>query len=464
MTKLIGPAAVFLSTIAAVGFVHETGVRACSAPLPGVVSTRQVIPADGSTNVPSNARVILSYEGTSGGVPDHPKLRAPDGTDVPVTVSTPVNTPGIPSLATYVLVPGAPLKENTTYTVLSDYAQLPCVQNNLAIVGAGGNPTCFPTLDGGDSFGGDAGVPPTNVISSFTTGAGPDTTPPTLSGSLSYTVGSRYTCTAGACCGPYDAFTVGFTWDKSANAGTTVVYELSDANGVVLMPVPDSPTGDVGPSVETLNGAFLCSGTVTSSPAMINGTRFLGKAGLYTLVAIDVAGNRSQPISVNVTLDCSAPVDAGVDGGPSDGPADAPFIPDLRDEADRSPTVDMDSRVAVDAAPDLSAVDLNNPYAAWDARPDQTVIDVPRSGAGGAAGTSGTGISIGAGGAIGPSGTGGLSGAGGAGGTSLTGGSGPGIASDDGGCSCRVGGGRNHDAGLLLLALGLLLTFRRRGR
>lgn len=441
MTKLACSSLVTLSAFTAVAFVQESRARACSAPLPGVVTTRQIIPADGSTDVPTNARILISYEGSSGGVPDHPNLRGPDGADVPATFSIPVGSSGIPSRATYLLVPSAPLKANTRYTVLSDYAQLPCVENNLAIIGAGSNPMCFPTTDGGTSFGGDAGVPPTNAVSSFTTGAGPDTTPPTLSGSLTYTVGARSTCTAGACCGPYDALTVGFNWDRSANAGTTLVYELSDAKGVVLMPVPDSPVGDVGPTAGTLYGAYLCSGLGGAGPAMVNGTRFFVNAGTYTVVAVDVAGNRSQPIGVNVAVDCSAGVDAGVDSGPSDGPTDARVIPDVLDKPDRSPLSDVDLGVTVDGAADLGAIDSNDAYAGFDSRPD-VVIDVPHANTGGAGGSSGTGGQPSAGG--------------------VAGGSGQHQSSSDSGCSCHVGGVPSSGAGLVVLAFGLMLAVSRR--
>lgn len=451
MAKLVGSLLLPLCALAVVQVVQETHVQACSAPLPGVVSTRRLIPADGTTNVPTNTRILLSYEGTSGEIPDHPKLRGPDGVDVPSTLSVPVGASGIPARATYVLVPSTSLEANAKYTVLSDYAQLPCVQNNLAIVGAGGNPMCFPTTDGGASFGGDAGVPPTNIIGSFTTGAGPDTTPPVLSGSLSYTVGDHYTCDSGACCGPYDAFTVGFAWDHSGNAGDTVVYELSDDAGVVFMPTPDTTTvGDVTPLNGTLYGVFLCSGTIISAPAMVNGSRFIAKAGTYTVVAVDGAGNRSQPIRVSVAVDCSMRTDAGADGGIGDGPSDATLVADVRDKADQVTAAAGEVGVTLDLAVAPDTIDASTADRVDDAGRDQAANDVVLAGASEAGQPWANGGSSGAGGAV--------VGTSGAGGSARPG------AGHDGGCSCRLGKPAKGSPALTLTALASLLVLRRRRR
>src|SRR5512137_2659098 len=136
----------FVVALAQLG-ARET--QACEASSLSLVSKRNVIPPDGTTGVPTNARVIISYAGLIG---DHPKLRASTGAEIAVVVSSLVS-------GTYVIAPAAALAPNTTYRVLSDYGQVPCTfgQSSNAAV-----PLCsVGSADGG----GDASF----AISSFTT-------------------------------------------------------------------------------------------------------------------------------------------------------------------------------------------------------------------------------------------------------------------------------------------------------
>jgi hypothetical protein len=428
MTKLTSALFVSLSALALTGIVHLPRAQACLEGSMGEIFSRQVFPADGSTSVPTNARIYVTYEAHSPGVNDNPRLQTMDGTDVAATVSEPVfRVSGNGYNQTFVLVPDVPLRANTQYTVLSYFPQVPCFQSPPL-----GSPACNETIDGGTILRAiDGGPAATAVIASFTTGAGSDEVAPVLTGGLTYAPEYPMSCLEWACCGPYQGWDATFRWTTPTDTSSPVFYELSYEGNIILLPLTSSIVDPSGTGTANLRGIFLCSGQVSTSPMMLENAYFIGGSGLYTLVALDQAGNRSQPLQAQVTVDCSS----GIDGGP-DGSAvvDAP----------------MDTRLP-------GAIDMAPP-------------SVP--GAGGMTGILGTGGAtgiLGTGGATVVTGQGGAPGTGGSSGTPAT--TGPkadGGAHDtfksDGGCSCRIGNIQNGRASLALLAFGLLLARRRHGR
>jgi MYXO-CTERM domain-containing protein len=161
--------------------------------------------------------------------------------------------------------------------------------------------------------------------------------------------------------------------------------------------------------------------------------------------AVDLAGNRSEPVSATVASECGGVLDAGADGL---SVGDVPI--------DSSPAIDGQGSI------DKPIVIVYPPDATMDiARPD-----VGTQGTGGTAGNSGTG---GTAGMPGSGGVVGIVGSGGGSGAPLTGNARYDASADrpepsDSGCSCRVGGDQGGGAGFVLLALGVLLTRRLRRR
>jgi hypothetical protein len=239
-------------------------------------------------------------------------LAAADGSVVPIIVSQPATSPGYAIQTTFVLAPVEPLQPNTQYIVYSAFATVPCVQNDywnsqLTLY----YHLCTPVPDGGavDAGAVDAGAVDAGAfgapaaISAFTTGDGPDLTSPVLSGGIT-TAAEPQSCSASPCCGPFDGFSVTLQWTEATDNGP-VLYELSREGVTVLYPLYP---GDGNPGVGEVQGAFLCSGSKTTSMVMSTGNpsaeAFQGQPGRYQVVAVDQAGNRSAPIGAKVNVDC----------------------------------------------------------------------------------------------------------------------------------------------------------------
>jgi hypothetical protein len=315
-----------LAAFAVSYLVYSPRANACSGLPRGWLGSRQVLPADASLNVPTNTRVVLAYVGSAPAVVDHPKLQTRDGVEVATTVSALANdVANSPNYITYVLSPNAPLVPNTEYQVLSAFGQIPCVQNDYFYSGMLAYKPCISVADAAAGNGGvDGGTPaPSVVVSSFTTGQGPDRTAPALSGDLTYSTIAQ-ACDGSPCCGPYDGYAVTLSWNDASDDEQPILYELVQEGKTVLFPVPSSK-----PSVQ---GAFLCSGGfVMNNISMMSSIYpdmypvFLGTNGLYQIVAVDLAGNRSNPIGGQVAIDCNAGLDGGIDGGAdSQGVVDSP--------------------------------------------------------------------------------------------------------------------------------------------
>ena len=317
--------------------------EACSGYQQGNISSRLVFPADGTTGVPTNAQVVVSYvsAGDKEAVVDHLGLRSSTGEGVPVTISQPITNPsGYLIQKTFVLVPSQPLAPNTEYQVLSDIATLPCIQNTHW-ASSMSTPACRSILDGGGADDGAGAV--STAVSSFTTDGGPNKIHPTLSGAITYTSETQ-SCTSSACCGPYEGYSVSLRWDAATYTGGDVFYELSREGVVILYPIQ---AGDGQVAGNGVRGAFLCSGGKSISTVGSFGyEQFQAQPGKFQVVAVNMAGNRSGQASVEVTVDCPL-----VDGGANAGDA-TPIDDANRGEKDVFPPADpvTDDAPAADTA------------------------------------------------------------------------------------------------------------------
>jgi MYXO-CTERM domain-containing protein len=300
MRKSCVAAAVLLSSSAVLWVGLAKSAWACSLPIPAY-NGRAVLPPAGATGVPTNSRVLVVYGGTALRV-DSPWLRATTGIDVAAKVTMLTSGHDI-----YVVQPTEPLQPNTTYQVLSQVATLPCTGGTYPYPYY---PLCTSANDAGSATydaGDDGGVgPAATVISTFTTGAGPDTVAPALVGGLSHT-SQKQDCDSGSCCGPYSGYLVTFSW-PNANDSNPVYYELAHGDSPVFALAALVP---VSGSILNADGQFFCSGMGSMLAS------FTGVAGDYSLVAVDLAGNRSAALLDHVMIDCNA-----FDGGMSDSATD----------------------------------------------------------------------------------------------------------------------------------------------
>ena len=446
-----------LSAFGTSGVVIAPRAHACSGAQRGNITSRLLFPADGSTSVPTNVQIVVTYVSLADTHPiaDHLVLKAANGASVPVSISQPVtSSSGYIIQKTFVLAPAGPLAPNAKYSVFSDIANPSCVQNEYWQSGMP-SPLCTLAPDGG---AGDGGVLTTSTaISGFTTGTGPDNTPPTQSGDITYDTEPQ-SCDSSPCCGPYSGFSVSMRWSGATDGGGPLFYELSREGSVILYPI-QTGTLEIGGS--GVRGAFLCSGHKGSASFSSFGFEdFQGLPGNYQVVAVDLAGNRSQPISVDVTVPCD-----GVDGGAvtvdaaaledAPGPSAEVFVAqgdalgpswdglyaialDARaGQPDLAIVIDVPRMVDVFAAPDdvpvalpdagisdaVVAVLADAPAAAEDLKPATPDASPARTDVAVAVRTK-----------------------------------------DGNGCSCRVAGGHDGLAGFALVALGIAFAVRARRR
>ena len=274
--------------------VAQPVARACTAS-PPLYSTRTVLPSDGAVGVATNARVLVVYYWEPLNA-DSPRLRTSGGDEVAASVALLAVPQGKPD--TYLIQPNEPLQPNTSYQVLSQIATLPCGGTAKPYPYA---PLCNPpsdggvvAYDGGETGGGGSKL---TVVSTFTTGAGPDTAAPVFPGNLTHT-SQQQRCDNGACCGPYNGYLVTFNWQNPVDS-SPVYYELSQGGSPVLFDF-DS-LNPASSSTSSVSGQFFCT-----KDGWIMGTSFSGVAGDYSLVAVDLAGNRSTALTDHVRVDCNA--------------------------------------------------------------------------------------------------------------------------------------------------------------
>lgn len=272
LTCWIGGLGVFVTTA-----TSAPDARACTPPPTGVEG-RTVLPEDGATDVPLNARVYVLYD-TQGSDPGSTlELRVQDGATVAVDETTPY-TIG----AARLLAPTAPLAPSTTYEILDTLA-LPC-DSELPR-------TCI--------------AEPT-VIATFTTGAALDTARPSVTG---VSVTSRGACVADSCPDSESEQLDHISIDQVIDDFPTswVMYEYLDLDGALV----------AGPT------AWLTTGRGCGDGAGYFPTyRYLAVPSDVLLRAVDLAGNvEASPHPIDggtcALLECDTSGDtatAGADGG-----------------------------------------------------------------------------------------------------------------------------------------------------
>jgi hypothetical protein len=298
---------------AATAVIAPDRARACS-PLPAyLVHQRTVAPADGAIGVPLNAEVIVAYDANLGmmTVPiDHPELRL--GTGEPGPRLTNAN-----GAVVFLLSPPVLLLPNTRYEILSEVAKLPCVIPSNQSPPAS-YPLCWPTsgADGGAGGGTldagvvDSGSPPdgsavpSTVVASFTTGEIVDETKPSPPGPM--TIAKQPTeCYGGGCCFAYEGVHVSIQWEAAPDDTAVGYYEISSADGRV-MPLQ---------TVTWTEGIVMCHANGTFGG--------IDSPGKYQVVAVDLAGNRSLPATIDLSNACDEGCGCHIGGRPqgASGPA-----------------------------------------------------------------------------------------------------------------------------------------------
>ncbi len=244
-------ATLFLLCTAALVVTHPDRGRACSRGEPSVIS-RLVLPADDTTDVPINARVVIVY-----GMSRLPNLHfAPPLVRVAGagTVAGETSTVITEASATLVFVPDVPLAPNTAYEVLDEI----CVQ-------------CGAETDASGSL---------SVVARFTTGVARDDTPPSPPSGTTANV-RLDVCSDSSCCGPYEARRIDIHWDAIPQSALAQL----DVDGAVTAYVTNPMA----------LGWLRCFGGY--SP----GAQFEAP-GLVSLRHVDVAGNLSASIFVPIDL------------------------------------------------------------------------------------------------------------------------------------------------------------------
>ncbi|HET7504148.1 MAG TPA: Ig-like domain-containing protein [Kofleriaceae bacterium] len=239
------------------------------------IADRDILPVDGSTNVPINVRLALSYYGYSGAADLADVQLQPIGGQ-PVAVTAQRGITNHPSRSLVFIRPTAALAANTTFQILTRIPTVPC-----------GSASCVSSTY--------------SVATTFTTGSGPDTVAPMYAG-LSSVSTSEEICDSSACCGPDRAvhynFPLGTPTDDVAYAGVNL-YRVG--------------TGLVA-ELTHLSGFELCSGQPSGGGPIGD---FMAPTGIFYAHAVDLAGNEDSNMQlVAVPVTCAG----GRDGPGSSSP------------------------------------------------------------------------------------------------------------------------------------------------
>lgn len=246
--------------------------HACEPPL--AIGSRDILPGDGATNVPTNVRVALQYHGSSSR-PELADVQIQPVGGQPVAVTAERGLTNHPFRFLTFVRPTAPLAANTTFQVLTRIPGVPC-----------GSESCITSTY--------------SVAATFTTGGGPDTVPPTYAG-LSGVTASVQTCNSDACCGPDRVVSYGF--DRG-----TPTDDVAYA-GVKLYRVGSGLVSEFG----FLSGFELCSGQPTGGGPSGD---FMAPVGTFYAHAVDLAGNEDSNMHlVTVPVTCADGMNAGMDAG-----------------------------------------------------------------------------------------------------------------------------------------------------
>ncbi len=315
--------------------------QACSPPTPGLHG-RSTWPLSGATDVPTNARILVRYDGdrSGNGNGSDIELRRRGGGALKATITL---QPGFPTPLRrgflFLIVPETPLLPAMVYEVW-DRQQLGC--------DAG---PCGP-------------APAPQAFASFTTGAEPDVTRPVFAGPAVLTNESASACNHGGCCGYYTGWSFSIKWAEGSDDGGVPpryhIYDLGTESGRRGEPVTSFVYGNES------RGFMPCTGG--SDPFSWSGT-----AGPYTLRAVDLAGHEVEiPVTGQVTGTCPIPRDGGADASPDTWDAEPGKIDGGHDLA----TEPHDASAASDPRPD--GADAPSPDAGTTTTPDAGMFAPPQ--------------------------------------------------------------------------------------
>lgn len=262
--------ALLVLSLLLMGWVMASEAQACSPPRPGISSV-SVFPPDGSSNVPTNARINVRYVYVTGGSGLNVDffIRPTGGSNV----TTSVQRVSVSNWERRFFTFPNKLKPSTKYEVVTNIQAIPC--------SLFGTPKCATGA--------------LRVVSTFTTGNGDDTKAPTFSGLQSITSASGpNVCNNSACCGPYNYHRFDMKWsagaDESGNDFVLYnVYRSIDLNNPVLRYVPKA------------RGAQVCSGFYFGQ----SWDSFRGLPGDYVVRAVDLANNEeTNTVKVRLNDQC----------------------------------------------------------------------------------------------------------------------------------------------------------------
>jgi hypothetical protein len=230
-----------------------------------------VLPADGTTGVPTNAQVRLDYDGFETTGLQDVEVRPVGGAALTTTIAL-LGNAGYPLRHLVVVRLQAPLAPQTQYEVRAG----------------------------------------STVVSTFRTGDGADTMPPTFAGIASVTT-SVTDCASSACCGPNRIAYVHMGWGGVSDDFSTATVRYNVYAGSALV-VPMTSGRAVGYQV--------CSGELTGAGP--SGDFQVGSGG-YRVRAVDLAGNEdTNNVTQDVMVSCAPQPDGGSAMGPARRPADVP--------------------------------------------------------------------------------------------------------------------------------------------
>jgi hypothetical protein len=244
-------------------------------PSPPTHQLDDVLPADGATEVPTNAEVRLEYQGfviPTTGLQD--VVVRPVGGAALVTSVAMLDNAGYSSRHLVVVHLQAPLAPQTQYEVEAEGA----------------------------------------VVSTFRTGDGADTMAPTFAGIASITT-SVSECLSSSCCGPNRVAYVHMGWGGVSDDFNIrmVRFNVYGIDGALVVPMTSGSASVIGYQ--------LCSGQFSGSGPLGN---FEADSGEYHVRAVDLAGNEdTNDVTRDVTDPCavSQPPDTGSGADGSSSPA-----------------------------------------------------------------------------------------------------------------------------------------------
>lgn len=253
--------------------VEAAPASACEPPPP--TRLRDALPADGAIGVPINAQVRLDYDGVETTGLQDVEVRPVGGAALATTIALFGNA-GYPLRHLVVVHLQTALAPQTQYEVRAG----------------------------------------STVVSTFRTGDGADTTPPSFAGITSVTT-SVTDCASSACCGPNRIAYVHLGWGGVSDdfSVAMVRYNVYGAGGALVAPMTSAAAV----------GYQLCSGELTGAGP--NGN-FQGGSGGYRVRAVDLAGNEDpNDVTQDVMVSCAPQPDAGPDAGNGNGNGDSSSSP-----------------------------------------------------------------------------------------------------------------------------------------